>query len=222
MKAHYYLSMAQVPLGLLDDALKNALRAHELCVELQDRSISNTTAQVLVCKKAQWIEMERRRKREGQQLENELLEMVDRERERTLKDETDQSTRAEIMDEYNEKLKALQDVFERARMADQKSRKVPPDWAIDDISFGFMVDPVLVSLLTLSYFTLLAVNGCGSSDKDRKVVRARLDPGASAPISDRSVNTGATHDRRTATKFGAQAGLRRVLDRESLGGGLVI
>ena len=154
MKAHYYLSMAQVPLGLLDDALKNAVHAHDLCVELQDRSIANTTAQVLLCKKAQWVEMERRRAREGQQLENELLDMVLREREETLKDETDPSTRAEITEEYDEKVRALRDVFERARTAEQKHRKAPPDWAIDDISFGFMVDPVLVSFLAPGYSTL--------------------------------------------------------------------
>jgi STIP1 family protein 1 len=39
----------------------------------------------------------------------------------------------------------LRDVFERARAESDKRREVP-EWAIDDISFGIMVDPVVVRL----------------------------------------------------------------------------
>jgi hypothetical protein len=38
----------------------------------------------------------------------------------------------------------MRDVFEKARPKEEKRRQVP-DWAIDDISFCVMVDPVIVS-----------------------------------------------------------------------------
>src|SRR5688500_16421760 len=71
MKAHYYLSQAQLSLRDYDAALDNAKRAHELCVASGDKSLAAITAQVLRCKKERWDWMEKRRIREGQALENE-------------------------------------------------------------------------------------------------------------------------------------------------------
>jgi STIP1 family protein 1 len=41
-------------------------------------------------------------------------------------------------------MEALRGVFEAARPKEEKRREVP-DWAVDDISFCVMVDPVIVS-----------------------------------------------------------------------------
>ncbi|RYP26265.1 hypothetical protein DL767_008115 [Monosporascus sp. MG133] len=142
MKAYYILSQAQVQLGDYEAALESALSAHRLCAETNDRSLPNVTAQVLLCKQKRWEEREKRRIREGQELERETIALMERERDEVLKScETDIDRKA-VQEEWEQKIEQLKATFERARPESEKKRTVP-DWAVDDISFCIMVDPVI-------------------------------------------------------------------------------
>ncbi|KAL2121170.1 hypothetical protein VTJ04DRAFT_5197 [Mycothermus thermophilus] len=167
MKAHYLLSQAHLELRAYDDALHHALKAHALCVEDSQNTTTNATgdgggggggnksaqnslatitAHVLRCKKERWDHMEKRRVREAADLEAEVLDLLARERDRALQDAREsgmgEEGRRELEEEWNAKSQRLRDVFERARPKEERRRKVP-DWAIDDISFCVMVDPVI-------------------------------------------------------------------------------
>ncbi|EGS21753.1 uncharacterized protein CTHT_0036200 [Thermochaetoides thermophila DSM 1495] len=143
MKAHYNLSQAHLALRAYDDALKHALRAHELCVKQADKSLATITNHVLKCKKERWEAMEKKRLREISGLEGEVMAVLQRERDRLLQDESlTEIQRKELEDEWQSKLERMREVFERARPKEEKKRVVP-DWAIDDISFCVMVDPVI-------------------------------------------------------------------------------
>lgn len=150
MKAHYYLSQAQLSIGDFDSALTNALAAHKICATTNDKSLGAITNIVLRCKKDRWEDREKKRLRQERELEEEMLEMLARDRDVMLKVESDETERSIIEEEANEKMKALRNVFENAREQNLKRREVP-DWAIDDISFAIMVDPVVVSDTLLNF-----------------------------------------------------------------------
>jgi tetratricopeptide (TPR) repeat protein len=152
MKAHYYLSQAYLALHNYNDALDHAKRAHELCIPTNDKSLSSVTAQVLKCKKERWEDMDRRRRRESSELESEVVAMMERERDEALLEIQDDAEKKEVEAEWERKMAHMKSVFENARSADDRRRTVP-DWAIDDISFQVMVDPVVVSFVP---FTLLS------------------------------------------------------------------
>lgn len=145
MKAHYYLSQAHAALHDHGPALDHALRAHRLCVISGDKSLASVTAQVLRCKKDRWEARERARRREGADLESEVLAMMERERDDVLRAEDSDIDRRELAAEWEAKLASMRRVFDKARAAEEKRRQVP-DWAVDDITFAIMVDPVIVSL----------------------------------------------------------------------------
>ena len=145
MKAFYYLSQAEIELRDFNEALDHALRAHHLCVKMGDKSLSAITAQVLRCKKERWDDMEKQRNRQGGELETIVLALMERERDEVLADSMSAADRSEISDEWAEKLAHLKTIFEKARLDDEKRREVP-DWAVDDITFGIMVDPVIVRI----------------------------------------------------------------------------
>jgi STIP1 homology and U-box containing protein 1 len=146
MKAHYIMAEAHLELHNHEDALVHAVRAHKLCVVNNDKSLPQVTALVLRCKKERWEEMEKKRVREGQDLERELVELMEREREDMVATCEGESDRAEVSQEWDNKIAQLKTTFELARIDTEKKREVP-DWAVDDISFGIMVDPVMVSLV---------------------------------------------------------------------------
>jgi STIP1 family protein 1 len=147
MKAHYYMSRAHLALHDFDDALKHAKVAHELCISSGDNSLTFTTTQVLRCKKDRWEHMERLRVHEGTELESEVLAMMERERDVVLQEPNGEVYRKDIEQEWERRISQMHQVFEKARTAGGKRRDVP-DWAIDDISFGIMVDPVIVGSLS--------------------------------------------------------------------------
>ncbi|KAI1746560.1 U-box domain-containing protein [Xylaria castorea] len=142
MKAYFILSQCLVALHDFDGALENALGAHKMGTETNDKSLPNLTTQVLRCKKERWDELEKKRSREGQELENELIQLLEREHKANIADCTSDVERAEITEEFDKKITLLEATFEAARSASEKKRNVP-DWVIDDISFGIMVDPVI-------------------------------------------------------------------------------
>lgn len=144
MKAHYYLSQAQLATRDYDSALSNALSAHSICARTADKSLGAVTGQVLSCKKERWDELEKRRIREGAELEAEALELLGKERDEALRG-LEGGERGDVEAEWDAKMATMRRTFEAARSADSKRRQVP-DWAIDDISFAFMVDPVMVRI----------------------------------------------------------------------------
>lgn len=143
MKAHYYLAQAQLNLRDFDAALSSALRAHGLCAKTNDRSLAAVTALVLKAKSDRWEDRERKRKRETADLEREVLGMLGRERDEALMETDSEMIRKEIEEESEGKIMRMKNIFEAARSNSEKKREVP-EWAVDDISFGIMVDPVIV------------------------------------------------------------------------------
>ncbi|KAI1420960.1 U-box domain-containing protein [Xylaria sp. FL1777] len=141
-KAHFILSQCLLALNDHDAALENALIAYRLACEVGDKALAPLTAQVLRCKKERWDEMEKKRSREGQELERQLISLIEREKNDNLALCTDEIERIEVIQECSEKISRLRATFEAARATTEKKREVP-DWAIDDISFDIMVDPVM-------------------------------------------------------------------------------
>lgn len=149
-KALYYLSQAHLPLKNYDQAVDYALKAHKICAETHDKSLPAVTAQVLKCKKERWEHREKIRRREEQGLEEEVVDLLRHELENLKRsmDEgygTNEEERKETEKMYEDKIARIRAVFERARSKDEQKRENPPDWAVDDISFQVMVDPVMVS-----------------------------------------------------------------------------
>ncbi|KAI3335251.1 U-box domain-containing protein [Ustulina deusta] len=141
-KAHFILSQCLLALNDFDGALENSLLAYRLACELGEKTLAPFTAQVLRCKKDRWEELEKRRSREGQELEKQVISLMERERSDNLALCADETERIEVNQESNDKIHRLRATFEAARAAQEKKREVP-DWVIDDISFGIMVDPVV-------------------------------------------------------------------------------
>lgn len=147
IKAHYYLCQAQLEMGDYDAALDSGLTAHKLCVATNDKSLTAVTGAVLKAKKARWEQKEKMRARGEQDLEREMLRLLREERERDVRAALEDGGEVEaniVEEEAVEKENKIKALFERSRVAGDVKREVP-DWAIDDISFGFMVDPVVVS-----------------------------------------------------------------------------
>ncbi|KAK3955827.1 hypothetical protein QBC32DRAFT_252360 [Pseudoneurospora amorphoporcata] len=143
-KALYYLSQAHLPLKNYDQAVSYALQAHKICAETHDKSLAAVTSQVLKCKKERWEHREKLRRREEQELEGEVVELLRKDMEGLLKsNEEDEEERKEMEKLCEEKIERVKQIFEKAREKDQRRRENPPDWAIDDISFQVMVDPVM-------------------------------------------------------------------------------
>ncbi|KAL2176880.1 uncharacterized protein P884DRAFT_270254 [Thermothelomyces heterothallicus CBS 202.75] len=159
IKAHYSLSQAHLALRAYDDALLHARTAHALGAKAADKSLGTLTAHVLRCKKEAWDAAERRRVREDADLEAEVLRLLERERDAAVREVGLQQeeeggedgnggggggeeARKEVAAEWDAKIARMREVFEKARPASEKRRTVP-DWAIDDISFCVMVDPVI-------------------------------------------------------------------------------
>lgn len=144
MKAVFYMAEAQIELKDFDNAVENAKRAYELFSNSDDgiKSLTSVTKLVLRCKKERWEDRERRRLRENSALEIEILELLERERIQAISAATDEFEMQDIRQEWDAKIEAMKKTFQAARGQDGKKREVP-DWAIDDITFGILVDPVI-------------------------------------------------------------------------------
>ncbi|CAG9956329.1 unnamed protein product [Clonostachys rosea f. rosea IK726] len=147
IKANYFKSKALAELGDTETANTHAQRAYDICRKTDDRkSLDMTHTWVLNCRSEWWRVRERRRKREAQDLEREVLELLAKDRDETLGSvpEGDELERKTIWEESEKKAAQLRSIFERARKDDDREREVPP-WIVDDISFNVMVDPVITS-----------------------------------------------------------------------------
>ncbi|KAH6634884.1 hypothetical protein B0J18DRAFT_406482 [Chaetomium sp. MPI-SDFR-AT-0129] len=148
IKAHYSLSQAHLALRAYDDAVTHALEAHALSAKAADKSLGTITAHVLKCKKERWDDAEKRRVREVSALEREVMELLRREREVAVREAGGDgiggdALQREVDEEWEDKMLKMREVFEKARPVEEQKRREVPDWAIDDISFGVMVDPVI-------------------------------------------------------------------------------
>jgi STIP1 family protein 1 len=145
MKANYYLAQAHLAMRDYDSAVNHALVAHKMC---SDKSLESITELVLRCKKERWEDREKRRRREGAELEIEVMDVLERERDAALAQcsAADDGERQELQSEWETKLRNMRATFDNARAADSRRREVP-EWVVDDISFSIMVDPVVVSIL---------------------------------------------------------------------------
>ncbi|KHN98982.1 Tetratricopeptide-like helical [Metarhizium album ARSEF 1941] len=143
MKAHYYLSQAFLHTKDYESALVHALRAHEICSKTNDKSLTQITATVLRCKKERWEHRERLRPKEAHVLEATVLDLLAKDADEMLADPSIGEFEKGLIREDNEqRMQQVRSVFERARTQPDRKREVP-EWVIDDISFGIMVDPVM-------------------------------------------------------------------------------
>ncbi|KAK8051666.1 u-box domain-containing protein [Apiospora rasikravindrae] len=142
MKAHYYLAQAYLELRAFDDAVTHASRAREICAHTNDKSLAQVTTLALRCKKDRWEDSEKRRKRAHKELEEDVLGMMRREKADSTDAVADEGDRRQVAEEWDAKMAQLARVFEAARTDEDKRREVP-EWAVDDITFAFMVDPVI-------------------------------------------------------------------------------
>lgn len=158
MKAFFYLGQAQLELRHYDDAVASYLRAHALCVANDEtKSLPSVTQGVLRCKKERWEFREQQRKREHRDLERRTVALLEKERDEELMAVEDESVRNDIREEYEASLKNLTEIFDKARAESDRRREVP-DWFIDEISFGVMVDPVVVSSFPLTEHCLVCMS----------------------------------------------------------------
>lgn len=139
---------------------------------------------VLKCKKDRWGDREKKRLRLEREVEERMLELLRRDRDEMLMAEESEIERRMIEEEANEKIATLSSVFEASRTQSQKKREVP-DWAIDDISFDIMVDPVIVScpfaIHLYPNFQTVILTPSSPTDKNRQVLRTRHHHGTSPP-----------------------------------------
>ncbi|KAI1759772.1 U-box-domain-containing protein [Hypoxylon sp. FL1150] len=142
LKGYFILSQGLLAIGDCKEALANALTGHRLCVESSDKSLSLVTAHVLRCKKAIWEQSERNRYRETAELEYQLFSLMCQQRVAARNLCTSDFERDLVTEDYDKRIALLRSTFEKARAAHEKKRVVP-EWAIDEISFAVMVDPVV-------------------------------------------------------------------------------
>lgn len=213
MKAYYYLAQAEIELGRLEDAYKSAQIAYELCSGVKtgvvdkawERSLGAVTALVLRCKKELWEKKEDERLRIRNALLAEMCALMRARKEEQKKKiavhDGSQQEMDDVEKEWAEKEQELRRTWERVAEDEGKRREVP-DWAIDNITFAVMHDPVMVCplLLFTAYIQHVMANCfllehnllCQSTrymltspriDQDRTVLRTRLHHRTSAPIS---------------------------------------
>lgn len=155
MKAHYYLAQAYIELGRLEEAYEHALKAYEMCSGIKtgvvdkawERSLSPVTALVLRCKKELWEKKEDERLKVRNTLLEEMCALMRARKEEQMKKiaahDGSQQEMDDVEREWTEKEQELRRVWERAADNEGKRREVP-DWAIDNITFAVMHDPLMV------------------------------------------------------------------------------
>ena len=148
--------MAQAQLGLRhpNEALSSALTAYEFCLRDADPSLGIVAALVLEAKKLKWEAREKERLRKRCPLMLELEEALGRAGRKEVEEVRGRIDSGEISaldgeEEVEEleretlgKVEELRSVFAVADPANAKRREVP-DYMIDNITFGFMHDPVV-------------------------------------------------------------------------------
>ena len=139
LKSYTYLGQSHLALKNPEDALRFSLKAYELAVEQNSPSVAAIAQTVMQAKKEKWEVRERERIMEEQSTLRDVFAVV----ERDAKNQRMQGVDWEVVEERERKLKGeLEEVFARAD-AERCRRREVPEWLVDQISFGIMLDPVL-------------------------------------------------------------------------------
>jgi STIP1 family protein 1 len=159
MKAHYYLAQAQIALHSTADAVVNAKLAHKFCVKEVESggkgagSLGVITELVLRCVKEDWERREDERLAGRKGLCGEVVASLERERDgriARLDGEGVDGVVESLRKDYGGRIEEVRRVFEEAGKVDREARRRKvPDWAVDDITFSVMVDPVMVSFCSV-------------------------------------------------------------------------
>jgi STIP1 homology and U-box containing protein 1 len=156
MKGHYYLAQAQLGVNHPSEAHASALRAYRICLDTNDRSVTNVNQLVLNSKQASWALREKTRLREQNTLLEELKGGLIKERDQRVAGIREEIAKGTLLFEEeeevnfafeatNKKIETLERVFNAASEPSFKKREVP-EWAIDNITFAVMHDPIVVCL----------------------------------------------------------------------------
>ena len=166
MKAYFQLAQAQIALREKNEALESAKKAHVLCVGEIERggkggsSLGMIGELVLRCKKEVWESREEERLRVRLLLLGELVIGLEKgmveEAERCLGNGGTKEDVERVEKVWLGKIDELRRVWDLGTAGDaggeKKRRPNPPDWCVDDITFGVMVDPVVVCFTDSSPF----------------------------------------------------------------------
>lgn len=172
MKAHYYKAQALLDLSRPAHAEDEAREAYSLCQRGGDkgweRSLGSVAAVVLKSKKAVWELRENERLRQRNGLLEECIKGLQSQRKEELsrlaegQDLSDsngieerETQREEVMHKWEKKISEIKRVWERGVDPEGRRREVP-DWAIDDITFGIMIDPVMVCLPSCRIYAMMS------------------------------------------------------------------
>lgn len=164
MKAYYYLAQAEIELGRIDEALKHADMAYDLCSGRNTgtvdqgwlRSLSNVTALVLRCRKERWERKENERIKVQNTLLEEVCSLIKGKKEEQVAiiaaHNGSKKDMGEVEAKWAGKEQELRRMWDIAADAESKRRediagktREVPDWLIDNITFQVMHDPMMVS-----------------------------------------------------------------------------
>ncbi|KFY78653.1 hypothetical protein V499_02239 [Pseudogymnoascus sp. VKM F-103] len=140
MKARHYGAQALVGLGRGREALKEAMEAYKIAAKEEAGSLGSVVSVVLKCKKAAWEEREQERLAGTEGVRGKVVEGLRRDLERRVEG-AEEGEREGLRKEGEEMIEEVERVWVEAGKAEKK--RVVPDWAVDDITFSFMVDPVI-------------------------------------------------------------------------------
>ena len=143
MKARHYGAQALVGLGRGREGLKEAMEAYKIAAKEEAGSLGSVVSVVLKCKKAAWEEREQERVAGTEGVRGKVVEGLRRDLERRIEG-AEEGEREGVRKEGEEMIEEVERVWVEAGKAEKK--RIVPDWAVDDITFSFMVDPVIVSL----------------------------------------------------------------------------
>lgn len=141
-KAYFYLAQAQLKLRHPNEALASAMTAYDYGLRTGDQSTAKASELVLSAKKAVWEVKERDRLRERSHLLRELEDSLMRNGEWDANQVIDPVVIDEIQNTTRSKIEELYSIFAIADPCNMVKREIP-DYMVDQISFGFMYDPVI-------------------------------------------------------------------------------
>ncbi|KFY33992.1 hypothetical protein V494_07173 [Pseudogymnoascus sp. VKM F-4513 (FW-928)] len=140
MKARHYGAQALMGLGRGKEALEEAKKAYEIAVKEEGASLGSVVSVVLKCKKAAWDERERERLAGTEGTKGKIVEGLRRDLDIRL-EKAEEAKRETVRKDGEEMIEEVERVWVEAGKAEKK--RVVPDWAVDDITFSLMVDPVI-------------------------------------------------------------------------------
>jgi STIP1 family protein 1 len=139
VKAFTYLGQAHLHLNRPTESFSASKTAYALAIQQRSPSIPSIAATCLAAKKARWEQLETLRIERESRLLRELCDLLD-------KQAQGRGGGEDEVEEARKKKREVESVFGKAE-AERLRRRDVPDWLIDNITFGIMFDPVMVSSL---------------------------------------------------------------------------